>query len=124
MDCNDWSKMVYVAPNKKVPEISCIYFLMNDIELVYIGQTKNLRSRMRSHNVNFRTNIEVGGKKTTQDLYDSVYYLSIVDDKKIREELEQEFILAFEPKLNWDAFDLRMFLPIRHTFGIEEFEID
>jgi len=47
--CDDWTKMNFKQLDDKIPKVPCIYFLMNDIELVYIGQTKSLKPRVANH---------------------------------------------------------------------------
>ena len=52
--CDDWTCFNFETL-KDVPITSGVYFLMNGIELVYIGQTNNLRSRMGQHHSNWNS---------------------------------------------------------------------
>jgi len=86
----------YVDINDKIPDCSCVYFLFNDVELIYIGQTKNLRGRMKTHNV---ANKKL---KDDNDLFNCVYYLK-VNNFDERLSFEKEYILMYEPKYNGDG---------------------
>ncbi|MBI2628952.1 hypothetical protein HYW74_02625 [Candidatus Pacearchaeota archaeon] len=63
---------------------SCIYFLVKNDEVIYVGQTIELPSRLASHR---------------QDkLYDRVFYLPVPESDLNR--VEKEFIITLKPKLN------------------------
>ena len=62
---------------------SYVYFLMRGEMCVYVGQTKNLASRICGH-----------GNKS----YDNVLYLHVADDVRIR--MEMEFIKRIKPEYN------------------------
>ena len=96
---DDWKHMEFVKLGSDIPEVSCIYFLMNDNELVYIGQTVNLKSRMQSHKANLNCTLFLGDKKLEEDTFDSIYY-SIVDYKPERKTYEEMFRDDYWPKLN------------------------
>lgn len=110
---DNWSEMKFIDLNTIIrKKISCVYFLMNDDELVYIGQTKNLRHRLNNHKCNLRYNIKVGDKEYGDDFFNSVFYLPVEDDKQKRIELEDYYIANYQPKLN-SHYDmgLKMFNP-------------
>jgi len=94
--CDDWSKAKFLIP-RFAKHIPCVYFLTNVgesgfvdnvISLVYIGQTKDLRNRLSSHNSN-----------GFYYYYDSVFYIPIYDTD-LRVMMEKEFIENYEPMLN------------------------
>lgn len=68
-----------------IPPRQGIYFLISDGEIVYIGQTRNLASRLGNH-VN------------SKDF--SGYYILPVDDPKSLDDLERAYITEFKPRLN------------------------
>lgn len=77
-----------------IPEVSCIYFLLNGDELNYVGNTVNLKKRLIGHK-----------KQKIRDYnewFDSILYLKVEDDK-YRKELERKYILDFEPKWNYQT---------------------
>ena len=61
-----------------------IYFLAKDEDVVYVGQTVNIRSRLRDH------------KKSKQ--YDKVCFIEVPQNRLI--EIESAFIRAMKPSLN------------------------
>lgn len=63
---------------------SCVYFLIDGPEVVYIGQTGNLGMRMFTHVKN--------------KAFDQVVYMPC--HKEILDEIEAEFIRLFTPKYN------------------------
>ena len=75
----------------KIPNVPCVYFLMNDIELCYVGRTVDLKKRMIVHK-----------KKLVDEIYDSIYYIPVEDYDKLKE-LEKKYILDFEPKWNYQT---------------------
>ena len=92
--------MGYGKLGENIPKVSCVYFLFNDIELVYIGQTKNLRTRVMHHNNFLNPNITVGDKKFGIDMFDSFYYLR-VEDQKERRRIEKFYYDKYDPKCNF-----------------------
>jgi hypothetical protein len=95
---DDWSHMDYCTI-KDAPAIQGIYFLMNGDELVYIGQSNNIRRRLSSHNNNWNCTITVGGKKLYTDSFDGIYYFEC-DYKPERKTYEAMYIDDYYPKLN------------------------
>jgi len=92
----------YCNLEDKIPEVSGIYFLMNGIELCYVGKSVNLRRRIQRHNNSMNEGIYVGGKLLTPNSFDSIYYIEISDKVK-RNELEYELIEEFMPKWNYQG---------------------
>ena len=79
----------------------CIYFLFNDIELVYIGQTRKLKERINSHiNDKFwQYNYDMRKYERIEE-FNKVFYLPASSNLNEREALEQEYIENYEPKFN------------------------
>jgi predicted GIY-YIG superfamily endonuclease len=74
-----------ISKSKPYKIISCVYFLISNKEIVYVGITKDLHSRLRVH-------------KNSKE-FDRYYYI----EEKRREkqlELEYEYIKKLKPKLN------------------------
>lgn len=69
---------------EEIPDGSFVYFLVNDGECVYVGQTRNLRSRLRRHR--------------SDKAYDSVYYLHVSADMRLS--VESEWIAKLKPIYN------------------------
>jgi excinuclease UvrABC nuclease subunit len=106
---SDWSHMDYCLL-KDAPKIAGVYFLMNGIELVYIGQSKNIRDRLSVHNSNWNCQLTLGNEKLEEDSFDSLYYFEC-DYKPERKEYEKMFIEDHTPKLNFDDWN-RYYLEI------------
>ena len=85
-----------------IPKVPCVYFLMNDIELCYIGQTVNLKKRIGQHDAFFNPNIYLGDKLVVPHSFDNIYYY-VVKDKYKRRELEIELIYEYLPKWNYEG---------------------
>jgi len=83
-----------------VPNVKCVYFMFNDDELVYVGQTINLKNRIGVHSMNFNSNTFVGNKKIGEDSFNKILYKEI-EDKITRKKLEKMYYEMFEPKLNF-----------------------
>lgn len=96
----DWSHMDFCLL-KDAPSIPGIYFLMNDIELVYIGQSKNIRRRVSEHSGNWNCQLILGNEKLEEDSFDGLYYFEC-DYKPERKEYEKMFIEDHAPKFNFD----------------------
>ena len=86
----------------KLPEVPGIYFLMNDVELCYVGQTVNLKRRIQRHNNSLNEGIYLGDKLLTPNSFNLIYYIEILDKGK-RNELEYELIEEFMPKWNYQG---------------------
>lgn len=86
-----------------IPEVPCVYFLMNDVELCYIGQTVNLKKRIPRQNTIFNTGIYLGNKLIIPNDFDYILY-TIVQDEKERRRLETKLINEYLPKWNYEGF--------------------
>lgn len=103
---DDWSCFEFVDVSKDIPKVSCVYFLMNDDELVYIGQTNNLRYRIGQHMNNWNCSVLIGENKLFDDNFNGIFYLEC-DYKKLRIGYEDIFREDYWPKLNsndWKNF--------------------
>ena len=92
---------------------------MCDNELVYIGETKNLKGRTITHKRFFNCDVTVNDKKVDNDLFNSLYYFLVDDKKDKRLELERKFIDLYNPKcngLNLDGWN-RSFIPNGISFA-------
>jgi excinuclease UvrABC nuclease subunit len=85
---DDWTRFKNISL-ENVPDIPCVYFLMNGTELTYIGQTSNLNQRIYKH-------LYSGFGKTP---FDNIYYF-YCEDRKERLRLEEEYVLMYNPKWN------------------------
>jgi excinuclease UvrABC nuclease subunit len=101
MKIDNWENMkhFHIRKLKNATEESCIYFLFNDIELVYIGMTSNLKKRIQSHINNLNSTIIVGKERLTPIEFDNVYYLLEEKYKKLIK-LELIYQRKYRPKLN------------------------
>ena len=95
----------YCKLGDDIPKVSCVYLLMNGNELNYVGETINLRYRMSDHR-----------RKITEwnEIFESIWYLSIEDDTK-RKEMERRLILEFEPKWNYNTTPFTKPVPKPYT---------
>ena len=87
------TKQKELSEIKTIKEISGIYFLYDrNKELLYIGQSKNLRTRLHSH---------FNGTSHLKDKKNAIHSFSVLY-AKIEEltELEKNFILKYQPKIN------------------------
>jgi excinuclease UvrABC nuclease subunit len=96
-----------------LPEVPCVYFLMNDIELCYIGQTVNLKKRIPRQNVVFNSNIYLGDKLIIPNEFNMIYYF-IVENIKERRKLETKLIHDYLPKWNYEGFYHKITLNCLH----------
>lgn len=99
MVIDDWSQFEYFAIDEGLPKVPCVYFLMNDDELVYIGQTKDLKQRTNQHDHEWNCDLFFGEVPVYHNEFDSGYYL-IVEYEKERLEYESMFRSDYWPKLN------------------------
>jgi len=115
MDCDDWSKMEFCFLDDYISPVACVYFLMNDNELKYIGQTNNLKNRISQHNETFNENIMLGGKLINPRNFNSVYYF--VDwNKHSRIKLEREYINMYSPKWNCSGMFSKISMMAVHPY--------
>ncbi len=66
----------------------CIYFLIREHKVVYVGQTTSLASRIQSH--------------LNDKVFDDVLYLPIPRDNL--DEVERQFIISLRPEYNNEGF--------------------
>jgi hypothetical protein len=66
----------------------CVYFLCLEGEVVYVGQSKNIHSRIRTH---ARDNVKV---------FDEVFTLAVPEEECLH--VESHFIVRLQPKYNCD----------------------
>jgi len=107
--CDDWSCFEYCNLDG-VPHVAGVYFLMNDNELVYIGQSINIHNRVLSHKTNFNCTIFDGGKPIFPDMFNGLYFFEC-GYKPERKEYEKLFHDDYFPKLNgidWSLGERRM----------------
>lgn len=65
-----------------------VYFLLQDEEIVYIGYSKNKYNRVETH---------IGeGRK----IFNRVYFITNIENRKIGEDIEREYIKRHSPKYN------------------------
>ncbi len=82
-----------VSSRTKFPAVSCVYFVLLDNKIQYIGKSVNLRGRWGCHHIPLRF-------ESTADLY--VAWLAI-DDRESLIEIEAELIKWFNPRFNRDS---------------------
>jgi len=70
-------------------KLNCVYFLIYKDEILYIGSTKDFRSRLRMHASN------------PQIFFTSVYTIEVVEILGMgRKQLERKYVEKFKPKFN------------------------
>jgi excinuclease UvrABC nuclease subunit len=91
-------KELKLGSQRIIPKKPGIYFLCLNIELIYIGETNNLRTRIENHNStkNLHKNVDDPSYST---LFNRILYCIIKKQEK-RKKLERLLIEAFQPKLN------------------------
>ncbi len=97
-------KISEVSGIKKLEDSSVlcgVYFLFTHRELVYIGQSINIRSRIAGHQQNSKID------------FDSVFFIEVDADKLI--EIENDYIIRYDPKYNQTHFFERELSKIRRT---------
>lgn len=109
---DDWSEFEshHVCIRKYLPSRPAIYFLCksngadgfedNVIELLYIGQTKNLKSRISDHDYWLNDDSWIGNKFVGCHEFDCIFYKLLNNDANIRYNLEAEYIQEYFPKYN------------------------
>jgi len=63
----DYKLSAVVRPGEKIPEVEGIYFLFDDEELIYIGQSKNIHQRLTSAHPIYNRSLLVGIWTTSDD---------------------------------------------------------
>lgn len=126
MSKDDWTSFEF-CDLKNIPSVASIYFLMNDDELVYIGQTKDLHKRVLLHKLKYNCNLSVNNTPLFPDMFNSVYFLEC-DYEPERKEYEKMFIEDYFPKLNgndwdfgeWMVFEMKLSELRNQKFNIEQ----
>ena len=118
--CDDWTTFEF-CKLKDAPHIPGIYFLMNDVELVYIGQSKNIYFRILAHNRKYNCDTFYGNIPLYPDMFDSLFYFRC-DYKPERRSYEDMFKEDYFPKLNGNEWDIgeRIVLDFRQKELIDE----
>ena len=98
----DLSMFECVNLDGDIPKVPCVYFLFSDDELVYVGNTINLRRRVGVHDYFLNSNMYLGDKKIGVDTFNKIYYRQ-ESDKDMRKKLEKQYYEDFEPKLNFSG---------------------
>jgi len=108
MKYDDWSKMIFVdnldfnnllKEQRLSDNIPCIYFLFDDWELIYIGETTNLRSRSYKHYYEKQYYSDI--KNTFVSPFNKIGYLELETlNKDERYKIEQDYIENYKPKYN------------------------
>lgn len=109
--CDDWTCMEF-ATLDNLPQVPGIYFLMNDCELVYVGQSNNIKNRLNVHHNMWNCTLFLGDEPIGEDTFDSVYYLK-VDYKPERKAYEYMFRGDYWPKLNAYDWERDYYLPMK-----------
>jgi len=86
---DDLSEMNCVAVDSEIPVCPCVYLLFNGDELIYIGQTSNLKTRVQNH-----INKNISGK-----IFDRVFFL-VAPEEEDRLLIEKKLIDFYRPKYN------------------------
>lgn len=76
-----------------LPKISCVYFVLAELDLMYVGSTQNLRGRFFNHHR------AIDFKGTT------IYWLELDDSMWLRRRVEEYYITAFKPLQNGKKVD-------------------
>lgn len=85
-----------------IPSCSSVYFIYNkDLELIYVGQTNELRRRLVNH-ISPNTALNTTWMKNVRIPYKEVKYYSYIEinDYMLREAIEKIMISQFRPKYN------------------------
>ena len=95
--------------------VSGIYALIYDNQVIYVGQSINVRRRLLSHH-GFKNKIKQyqdatndGGKqklefyKFLQEHEKDISFLVLVADREQLNELEEQYITKYQPKYNWSG---------------------
>lgn len=83
---------------------------MNGDELVYVGQSKNIRQRLSGHNSNWNCQLYLGKEKLEEDSFDSLYYFECAYKPEMKA-YEEMFIEDYGPKFNsndWSVYYLKI----------------
>ena len=105
--CDDWTAMNF-STLEDMPMKPGVYFLMNDVELVYVGQSNCIRRRVQNHGTNWNCGLYLGDQPLEEDTFDSIYYLEC-EYKPERKVYEDMFKDDYSPKLNNFNWKQRLF---------------
>lgn len=89
----EWWRGRQKLSNPKIPMKKGIYFLFNDDELVYIGKTWNIRSRICTHHTNKKTQ-----KEYVYDFNSCTFFLN--NEEITITIFEAFYVMMFKPKYN------------------------
>ena len=95
-----WELMEFSNIETFIPHVPCVYFLMNGQELIYIGQTKNLNTRISRHRFDKNDVFFVGGEPLDDLMFDSVYWYDTGNSTDLRLLVESLMIDEYYPKYN------------------------
>ena len=98
IDAIDWSMFECISLTDEQPKVPCVYLLMFDNELVYVGHTMNLKRRLYTHTNYMNSNSYLGNKKIGVDSFNKILY-RIIETREERKQIEKKYTEAFEPKL-------------------------
>jgi excinuclease UvrABC nuclease subunit len=95
--------------------ISGIYAFIHNNQVIYVGQSINIRRRLLSHH-GFKNKIKTyqdatndSGKlkyefyKFLQENENDIYFLVVTADREQLNELEEQYIIKHQPKYNWSG---------------------
>jgi len=99
MNNDDWSSFEFKKISDDILDIKSVYFLMNDNELLYVGQTKQLKKRIQQHQIAKNPQIFIGDKKLLDDEFNGLFFMEIEDDLE-RRIIELCYIFKYQPKMN------------------------
>jgi len=102
VNTSDWTVMIESnlesLPTNNNPYI---YFLMNDWELIYIGETTKLKGRISVHDSDKNTELSPDHLSFYKIVgFNKIFYRDAPIDRKERYHLEQKYIEDFKPKYN------------------------
>lgn len=93
---NEWyaTQVFNIATSATIefPIVAGVYFLIDQGEVVYVGQSRNIYGRVADH----LFDMDADGQKTK--VFDSFRYIAV--GASIRDEIEQRCIAHFKPKFN------------------------
>ncbi len=121
---DDWTGMEFCKidniPKERFP---CIYFLFNDNELVYIGETLHLKKRMSKQIEKFNCPIKIGDSLLWEDNFNSLAYKKAPADSLERKREERIFIDKYAPKLNGFNMEFEAYMPFVMIHGfVDDFK--
>lgn len=88
------SALSVATATRPYPECGSVYFLVKNGCVVYVGQTKNLKNRLKKHSLANHTPYSVGINN-----WNEAYYVAEGEEEQ-RREIERREILRLAPKFN------------------------